>query len=404
MRELLARLLSERANIWEGTKALLDTVEAESRDLSGEEQADYARRTADLDALDARIRDLNERIAAESDAAEARARAEALIRPAETAPPATTQTADERALAFFRGQAGRALDTRDLSKLSAGAGANTVPTSFDARLVEHMVEAAQIRTVANVLTTTSGENIQVPKTTAHGAAAMLAEADPIAESDPVFGQATLAAYKFGVLIQVSQELVTDTAVDLLGYIARQAGRALGLASGTYYATGTGTSQPQGIVVGSTLGKTGSASVAGAFSADDLIDLYHSVISPYRNSPSAAWVMKDSSVAALRKLKDLTTGSNQYLWQPGLAAGQPDTVLGKPLLTDPNIAAVALSAKSVIFGDMNAFVIRDVAGVRFERSDDFAFANDLVTFRALLRTDSRLVDATGAVKHFIGNAA
>lgn len=401
MRELLARLLSERANIWEGTKALLDTVEAESRDLSGEEQADYARRTADLDALDARIRDLNERIAAESDAAEARARAEALIRPADTQPQG--ETADERAMAFFRGRGGATLDTRDLSKLTAGAGGNTVPTGFQNKLYEHMVEAAMIRSVANVLTTTSGESIQVPKTTAHGSAALVAEADPIQESDPTFGQSTLYAYKFGVLIQVSRELITDSAVDLLGYIARQAGRALGLASGGYYATGTGSSQPQGIVTGSVAGATGANSVSGAFTADNLIDLYHSVIAPYRNSPNCAWLMKDSSVAALRKLKD-GTESNQYLWQPGLTAGALDTILGKPLIVDPNIAATGLSAKSVVFGDMNAFVIRDVAGVRFERSDDFAFANDLVTFKALIRTDSRLVDATGAVKHFIGGGS
>lgn len=402
MRELLARLLSERATIWEGTKALLDDASTEARDLSAEEQANFDRRSADLDALDGRIRDLNERIAAEADASEARARAESLIRPADTAPPAG-ETGDERALAFFRGHGRGALDTRDLSKLTAGAGANTVPTGFQARLYEHMVEAATIRTVANVLTTTSGESIQVPKTTAHGSAALVAEADPIQESDPTFGQATLRAYKFGVLIQVSHELITDSAVDLLGYIARQAGRALGLASGAYYATGTGSDEPQGLVTGSVAGVTGATGSSGAFTADNLVDLYHSVISPYRNSPSCAWVMKDSSVATLRKFKE-NGSTGQYLWQPGLTAGAPDTILGKPLIVDPNIAATGTSAKSVVFGDMNAFVVRDVAGVRFERSDDFAFANDLVTFKALIRTDSRLVDATGAVKHFLGGAS
>ena len=83
---------------------------------------------------------------------------------------------------------------------------------------------------------------------------------------------------------------------------------------------------------------------------------------------------------------------------------PDTLLGKPVVTDPNVAAVALSAKSVAFGDFSAYFVRQVNGVRFERSDDYAFNTDLVTFRALLRGDGLTVDQTGAIKVFTGNAA
>jgi HK97 family phage major capsid protein len=93
-----------------------------------------------------------------------------------------------------------------------------------------------------------------------------------------------------------------------------------------------------------------------------------------------------------------------MFQPSLVAGTPDTLLGKPIYTDPFVPAIATAAKSIIFGDWSQFFIRMVGGVRFERSDDYAFANDLVTFRALLRADSVLVDQTGALKHFIGNAA
>ena len=166
-------------------------------------------------------------------------------------------------------------------------------------------------------------------------------------------------------------------------------------------TGTGSSQPAGIVTNATLGVTGGTTVSGAFTADNLIDLYHSVIAPYRRSPSCAWLMRDATLASLRKLKDTT---NQYLWQPGLTLGAPDTLLGKPVYTDPNVAAVALSAKSVLFGDISRYFVRLAGGVRFERSDDYAFGNDLVSFRCLVRGDGLLVDQTGAVKYFQGGAS
>ena len=120
-----------------------------------------------------------------------------------------------------------------------------------------------------------------------------------------------------------------------------------------------------------------------------------------SSGSCGWLMRDATVAAVRKLKD-TTG--QYLWQPGLQAGSPDTILGKPVRTDPNVPAVALGAKSILFGDFSTYFVRQVESLRFERSDDFAFNTDLITYRAILRGDGDQVDTTGAIKHFIGNAA
>ncbi|HEY5835972.1 phage major capsid protein [Streptomyces sp.] len=305
--------------------------------------------------------------------------------------------------AQVRGPPGRHHPARlpDLSKLTAAAGANTVPISFYNRLVEHMIEVSGV--LQTLLRTASGEQIQVPKTTAHSSpsGAPIAEAGTLASSDPTFGQVPLDAYKYGILLQISHELLNDTGVDLAGYLARQAERALGNWLGGRLVVGTGTNQPNGVVTAATVGKTGGAGVAGMFTGDDLIDLFYSVIAPYRNSSSCAWMMKDSSIAGLRKIKD-TTG--QYLWAPGLTAGAPDTVLGKPLVTDPNVAAVALSAKSVVFGDFSTYFVRQVETLRFERSDDYAFNTDLVSYRAVVRADGDLVDTTGSIKVFQGNAA
>ena len=169
-------------------------------------------------------------------------------------------------------------------------------------------------------------------------------------------------------------------------------------AGTDLVVGNAVSKPSGVVQTATTGVTGTNGVVGAFTADNLIDLYYSVLSSYRQN--ATWMMRDATIAAVRKLKDTT---NQYIWTPGLA-GSPDTIMGRPVVSDPNVAAVALSAKSVIFGDFGAYFVRIAGGIRFERSSDFAFNTDQITFKAVLRGDGILADQTGAIKVFVGNAA
>ena len=399
-------LVERRQRAWDAAKTINDTAEAENRDLTAEETSAWEKALADIDGLDARIKQIVDAETRERDIANAMK---------SIGPKPTEQredAGDAEVRAFLKGER-RSLEVkptapltqrefRDLSKLTAGAGLNTVQTSFYNQLVAHLIEVSGIMQAGpTILNTTTGEQIQVPKTTSHSSAALIAEAGTLTESDPVFGQVPLDAYKYAMSVQVSTELVNDTSVDLLSYLAMQAGRAVGNAFGTHAITGTGSSQPNGIVTAATLGVTGSASVSGAFSADNLIDLHFSVIAPYRNSPSCAWLMRDATLGAVRKLKD---SQNQYLWQPSLQVGAPDTLLGKPVYTDPNVAAVALSAKSVLFGDISQYYVRMVNGIRFERSDDFAFQNDLVTFRCILRADGDLIDTTGAVKYFAGNAA
>jgi HK97 family phage major capsid protein len=274
----------------------------------------------------------------------------------------------------------------------------------------HLIETSGVMQAGpTVLNTTSGETIPVPKTTAHSSGALVAEAGTIATSDPAFGSVSLGAYKYGAKFQVSTELLADTGVDLEGYLSMQAGRALGNAFGVHALTGTGSSQPRGILTDTVAGATGATGISGGFGtqataaqgADYLITLFYSVIAPYRMSASCKWMMADGTAATIRKLKD---SQGQYVWQPAVIAGQPDTLLGKPVVIDPNVPAIALSAKSVIFGDFSQYFVRIAGGIRFERSDDFAFDTDLVTFRALMRADSAMVDLTGALKHFVGGAS
>ena len=399
----LKRLREQRQNTWEQAKSLLDNAAAENRDLTAEERSQYDQMNADLDAGAETIRSIEE---SEQRNAEA---AEALQRIMDQRPVEPREQENTALRSFLRGEA-RAFDLkpdgkvdyRALTKGTATAGGNTVPTSFYDQLIAHMIEVSGVLMAGpTVLNTDSGESIEVPTTTAHSSAGIVLESAAIGTSDPSFAKRTLYAYKYGVLLQVSNELLSDTGVDLEGYLAMQAGRALGNAFGAHLVTGTGSGQPTGVITSATTGVTGGTGVAGGFTADNLIDLYFSVIAPYRNSASCGWLMKDATLALVRKLKDLT---GQYLWQPSIQAGAPDTLLGKPVHTDPNVAAVATSAKSVAFGDFSAYFVRQVNGIRFERSDDYAFNTDLVTFRALLRGDGLTVDQTGAIKVFAGAAS
>lgn len=408
--ELIKQLTERRQNIWNEAKGLLDKAAQEKRDLSAEEEQSFDRLNTDLTNLRARIDQVTEAMATNKAAEEALTRA--LGTSEERRGGGTEDEGLEAEVRSFLSGERRAVETsaeamgvafkRALGTVTNPAGGATVPTTFHDQLIAHMVESSGLLQLGpTVLTTSGGEPIEIPVTTSHGSAGFVPEGQPIPEDDPAFDKRTLSAYKYGQLIKVARELVEDTAVDLLGYIGTTAGRNVGLAFGTKLVNGSGSNEPSGVVNVATAGKTGAAAAGGAFTAEDLIDLYFSVISPYRNSPSAGWLLKDSSLAAVRKLKD---DAGRFLFEPAATFGAPDTLLGKPIQTDPNVAAVAAGAKSVLFGDWSTYFVRVVGGVRFERSDEFAFNTDQITFRALVRGDGLLADQTGAIKAFVGGAA
>jgi len=158
---------------------------------------------------------------------------------------------------------------------------------------------------------------------------------------------SLSAYKYGVLLQVARELIDDTAVDLLGYLAMQAGRALGNNFGNALVNGTGSGGPNGLINLATLGVTGATTgVSGAPSYANLVDMEYSVIAPYRQSRSCYWLAADKTIGGFRKITD-TVG--RPIWEPSAVLGSPDLLLGKPLVADPFMPAMATSAKAICFG-------------------------------------------------------
>lgn len=387
------RQIELRNRAWEEAKALLDAAAAEKRDLSAEEEQKYARINDDLNKRSETIKQLQADEARELNIAEA-TRGKRTVEEARE-----VQNDADLVRSLCRGEVRSVtFEKRDVLTSSTGA---PVPTSFYDQIVEHMVVAGPMLQTSTMINTAGGEALQIPRTSAYSTSTLTAQGSAFSESDPTFQSfITLNAYKYGHLIQVSREMIDDSGVDLLGFLARQAGISIGVAVNTALTTGTDSTMPNGIAVAAGSGVTGGTGVVGAFTADNLIDLSYSVNSAYRRMPGTGWMMATSALAATRKLKD-TYG--QYLFQPSLQAGQPDQLLGYAIYENPDVAAVGTSAKSVLFGNLREYYVRMAGGIAFERSDDYAFANDLITFRARVRIDGDLPQ-TAAVKYFIGGAS
>jgi len=396
MSDYIRQQAEARAKAWEEAKALLDSAAAEKRDLSAEENQTYDRIMADLDQRAATIDTIKAQAEREERAAEAMAGFEAQARP-EIMVPSVNDADLIRSLA--RGEIrSHSFEKRDVTKGSTGA---PVPTDFYSQVIELARFVGPMLETSTIINTAGGENLQIPSLAAYSTGTVSSEAAAIGESDPTFNAfKTLGAYKYSFLTQISREMVEDAGVDILGFLATQTGNALGYAVNGALTTGTGTVQPTGIVTAAGSGITGGTGVSGAFTADNLIDLVYSVDTAGRTLPGTGWQMNAQAIAAVRKLKD---SAGQYLFSPSLSADARDLLLGYPIFENPAMAAPATSAKSVIFGHLPSYFARTVGGLRLDRSDDYAFQNDLITFRATMRVDGNLIQ-TSHVKYFAGAAS
>jgi HK97 family phage major capsid protein len=276
---------------------------------------------------------------------------------------------------------------------SVGTGSEggfTSPQGFVPELEAALLHFGGVRECSRVIRTDTGNQLDWPAydDTANSGA-LLGENTQEGEQDVTFTNVNLDAYKYSSdIVRVSVELMQDSAFNLESELARILGTRLGRITNTAYTTGTGSSQPNGVVTASAAGVTAAAT--GAITADEVIDLVHSLDIAYRGN--GKFMAKDSTLQAIRKLKD---GDNRYLWGDGSLNGmQADTLLGYPVVTNNDMAALGASAKSVLFGDFSKYIIRDVRDITVVRMDE-RYADYLqVGFVAFLRTDSDLVDGGG----------
>jgi HK97 family phage major capsid protein len=301
------------------------------------------------------------------------------------------------------GRAGRVrVHTRDTLKTTA---TQALGVDVYGRIVQHLVETSSLmRAGATVVTTETGEDLVVPRSTGFVTSAITAEGAAITESDPTLSTVTLKAFKYANYFEISQELANDTPTNLLDFLARQAALSLGLGAGGYgddLINGVGTTEPRGLLLDAATGVTGPAGTAAGLGTqgtvnmgtDALWNLIGSVAEPYAESDSAAFLMRNAVNVGVRKLRD-TSG------QPVQGLTDRRSILGYPVFVDPFMPAAANAAEYIAFGAMDRYFVRIVNGIRFERSDEFRFQNDLVAFRCILRLDGALVD-TAAVKTFVG---
>lgn len=278
---------------------------------------------------------------------------------------------------------------------TAAQGGYLVPTDFVREIEKVMSYINPIRDYAKVIRTNAGNNLDFPVVdeSSSTAGTLLAENTAETVKNVTFSKVTLGAYKFSSgLVLSSLEFLQDSGIPVAPLLGELIGDRLARAQGGYFATGTGSSQPQGFVAGS--GNGGATASAGAIAVDDLINLVHSLDRYYRTN--AAFAMHDTTLKAIRKLKASTTG--EPVFQESYRQGEPSTLLGFPVFIDNNmVSATTASGKVVVFGDFSKFVIRDSMDVTILRSDERYFEYGQSAFVGFARTDSKVM-TSAALKY------
>lgn len=261
-----------------------------------------------------------------------------------------------------------------------------------------------MRNVATVIQSATGSSMNFPTADATSEAGeILGENSTATDEDTSFGTLAIDTYKFSSkVIAVPFELLQDSLFDLEGYVNDRIGQRLGRSTENYFINGTGTSQPHGLIAGISSGKVGATGKTTDVDFEDLTDLEHSVDPAYRASGNCAFMFHDGTLKVLKKKKD---SQGRPIWLPGHDVGAPPTINGYQYVINQHMAQMAANAKSIAFGDMSKYVIRDVMQILFFRFTDSAYARKgQVGFLAMMRSGGRFIDVGGAVKYYQNSAS
>lgn len=382
----ILELREKRAKAWAAAKAFLDSHRNEKGVLSAEDDAAYTRMEQDITDLGREIARLERQEALDAE----------LSKP--TASPLTGKPLggsdqDEpktgRASKAYKEAMLTALRTnfRQVSNvLQEGIDANggyLVPEEYDSRLIDGLTEENIMRRLGHRITTSGEHKINIAAT--KPAAAWIDEGGALTFGDATFAQISLDAHKLHVAVKVTEELLYDNAFGLENYIIAQFAKALGNAEEDAFINGDGSGKPLGLLAATGGAQTAVTTAGASITADEVIDLVYALKRPYRKN--AAFLTNDQTLAVLRKLKD---NNGQYLWQPGLIANAPDTILGRPVKTSAFMPSIAAGAKSIIFGDFNYYWIADRQGRTFKRLNELYATTGQVGFLASQRVDGKLI--------------
>lgn len=378
----------KRAKAWEAAKAFLDSHRNTDGILSAEDDATYTRMEQEVTDLGKEIARLERQEAVDRELAAPTS--QPLTQKPDNAKPTTPEktgrAADAYEKAFWnaaRARDGITYEIRNALQVGVDTeGGYLCPDTFEHQLITGLTESNVVRSLAHIISTSSGQH-KIPVVSTRGTASWVEEEGPIPEDDDVFGQQYIGAHKVATLIKVSEELLNDSAFDLEAYFVKEFARRIGNKEESAFMSGDGAGKPTGILNDAQVGVT--AASATAITADELIDLYYSLPAPYR--ATAVWVMNDATMRYIRKLKDST---GQYLWQKALHEGEHHTLLGRPIYHSPYAPEVEAGAKPILFGDLSYYWIGDRKGITFRRLNERYADTGQVGFLATKRLDGKLI--------------
>ncbi len=392
-------LRGQRAELIKNATAIVDAAQKEGRSLNAEEKSKF-------DAMEADARSIKEQIDTLERAAELKKELASNAEARQAAPKASKSNtfakylrngmsalnAEERALmGEMRGTSTQVVGTDSL-------GGFLVPQDFSNELDMASLFTGEVERLAKKLDTAGGALLDYPTVNDTATDAnLISEAASVTVQDMTFANKQLSAYNYASQVRVSMQLLQDNAFDLNGFLAESMGERIARATNGAFTTGTGSSQPQGIVTGSSLGNT--AASATAIAADDILDLIHSIDPSYRNKASFGLMAHDNIIAAIRAL-GIGSSNDFPIFIPSMEAGQPDKLFGYNVYYNNDMqSSIATGTKTLIAADFSKYVVRSAGGVQFVRLNERYMDELEVGFVAYARKDAAVLDSR-AVKHLI----
>jgi HK97 family phage major capsid protein len=386
MSDFIKGQTEEKANLIFQVREILDRAETEARGLTVDDLGHVER-------LEARIADIDTGISVARRSEERQAEVAEAARGFVPAVEARDDNAILRSIAMgeTRGHEFRAA-------LTPTSGTGVVPYSFYDQVFTFLQNSNPLFTTSTIINTTGGNTLQIPKVTAGGSYAQFAAGSAISESNPTLSNLNLGAWKYGALVSLSNEIISDSGVNLLDLVARISSREIAFDAGAALTTGTGTTQPTGIVTAAGSGVTGTATT-GAPVYENLVDLVYSISGD--NRAGYGFMASTTALAAIRKIKD-TAGN--FIFAPSISVDGRDYLLGNVIHENASMPAVAATAasKSIVYGKLDDFIVRQAGGIQVATSTDYAFNQDVTTFRVTWRGDSGL--GADSVNYFRGGTA
>ena len=397
MHPYIQSLVERKHNAWNEAKHLLDTAEAEKRELTAEENEQW-------DRLNGTITNVNDQLKRWEQTEAAAAAADVLREDVAKAVVNTGRDPkDSDIVRLIKGEINE-FEVRAMQS----AGGSAIETSFYDRLIVYERSLVPMLSVATVLNTANGAPVTFPRLTADTSAAgtVTAEAAGLTEADPTISSVNLTAFKYGAVTLWSRELDEDVidAIALEDVLAQSIARNMSISGyGAHLTTGTGTVQPWGVVTRATNGGTASGTSVGSatdtYAAPyDLVSLFYGLAVPYRNA--ATWMVSTTAAQAMRGFRD---SNRNFIWEPGDFSNNAgvDRFLGRPVVENPAVAALGSASKSFLVGDFSRYFIRQLP-LRVERSTEYKYASDQLAIKVVKRIDGDLID-TAAIRYLVSVA-